>query len=128
MIAAEIVRAASKGMPKTKIMYSARLNYKQLTRYLDGLTKEGLLHSDDKGAVFTTTERGMAFLNSYDRVEGLSEELAEKQREMHQFFRTVPEPRRRQGDGRHEEDDQAQNIFARVLGSVRPEKRKSARD
>jgi len=69
MIAAEIIRAASKGMPKTRIMYSARLNYKQLTKYLDGLTREGLLHSDDNGGVFTTTERGMAFLNSYDEVE-----------------------------------------------------------
>lgn len=83
MIAAEIIRAASKGMPKTKIMYSARLNYKQLTRYLDGLTREGLLHSDDKGGVFTTTERGIAFLNSYDEVENLTETLAEKERAMH---------------------------------------------
>ena len=122
MIAAEIIRAASKGMPKTKIMYSARLNYKQLTRYLDGLTREGLLHSDDKGAVFTTTERGMAFLNSYDEVEDLSEELAEKQRAMHALFKTFPEPRRGQGDGRHQ-NDQTQNIFARVLGTVRPDKK-----
>lgn len=88
-IYAEIIRAASPGTSKTRIMYSARLNYKQLRRYLDHLTVSGLLHSDQGKAIFATTERGKQFLDRYEEMAKLEGELRTKQIEIEKTFPEV---------------------------------------
>lgn len=85
-ISAEILRAASSGTSKTRIMYSARLNHKQLKRYLEELIVSGLLRQDHAGAVFTPTEKGKGFLACYGEVERLRAELAQRQREIDTIF------------------------------------------
>jgi hypothetical protein len=75
-----------------RIMYGARLNYKQLKRYLDYLTLSGLLHSDVRRNVFTPTDKGRSFLTCYQEVERLRGELSEKQREIHEILSVIGEP------------------------------------
>jgi len=86
-IAAEIVRAAGRGMVKTTIMYSARLNHRQVTRYLGALTHEGLLQKNFRGTTYSSTSRGKAFVDTYDEVESLGAALEEKKKALLPFFR-----------------------------------------
>lgn len=97
-ISAEIIRAAHEGGSKTNIMYGARLNYKQLKRYLDHLTASGLLHSDVRRTVFASTDKGKSFLTRYEQAERLRDELREKSREIHEILPDMGEfPGRRHG-------------------------------
>ena len=47
---------------KSKILYSAFLNYAQMKEYLTLLTKTDLLHYDLDTQTFKTTEKGLGFL------------------------------------------------------------------
>lgn len=86
-IAAEIISTASNGVPKTSIMYGARLNYKQLERYLDELTIAGLLHaSERRRPIYLPTQKGRTFLGSYQEVERLTRALREKQKDLESVF------------------------------------------
>lgn len=86
-IAAEIVRAASRDTSKTGMMYAARLNYKQLKRYLAHLVREGMVVPDQGAGTYSSTARGRAFLNAYDELETLTEAVQEKQRTVTTLFR-----------------------------------------
>jgi predicted transcriptional regulator len=94
-ISAEIIRAAHEGGSKTNIMYGARLNYKQLRRYLDHLTAAGLLHSDVRRTFYASTDKGKTFLAQYEQAERLRNELMEKSREIHEIFPDMGDPGRR---------------------------------
>jgi predicted transcriptional regulator len=72
-IIASILESAVNGAKKTRIMYRAALNFKQLQRYLPLLVKRGLIICADtnKGGVYKTTEKGRDFLQKYEELRKL---------------------------------------------------------
>ena len=66
-IIASILESAVNGAKKTRIMYKATLNFKQLQRYLPLLIKRELIICSEtsKGGVYKTTEKGLDFLQKY---------------------------------------------------------------
>ena len=69
-IMGEILDAANErsGAGRTKIMYKAFLTYAQLKEYLPALTERGLLRYDVDAQTFKTTQKGLRFLNTYNRI------------------------------------------------------------
>jgi predicted transcriptional regulator len=66
-IIAEILKIANGGnVTRTKIMYSAFLNYFQLKEYLPMLTKRDLLSYNADTRTFKTTEKGLMLLEAYN--------------------------------------------------------------
>jgi predicted transcriptional regulator len=66
-IIAEILKIANGGnVTRTKIMYSAFLNYFQLKEYLPMLTERGLLNYNPDTRTFQTTEKGLMLLETYN--------------------------------------------------------------
>jgi predicted transcriptional regulator len=70
-IISEILDAANErsGAGRTKIMYKAFLSYAQLKEYLAVLTESGLLRYDIDAQTFKTTQKGLRFLNTYNRID-----------------------------------------------------------
>jgi predicted transcriptional regulator len=62
------------GVPKTKIMYKAFLNYAQLKEYLTILTDNGLLSYDLGTQTFKTTQKALRFLKAYGQLDQLTKE------------------------------------------------------
>ena len=62
------------GVPKTKIMYKAFLNYAQLKEYLTFLTDNGLLSYDLGTQTFKTTQKALRFLKAYGQLDQLTKE------------------------------------------------------
>ena len=69
-IMGEILDAANerRGATKTKIMYKAFLSYAQLKEYLPPLSESGLLRYDIDAQTFKTTQKGLRFLYTYNRI------------------------------------------------------------
>jgi len=69
-IIAEILDAANErgGVGKSRIMYKAFLSYAQLKEYLPALTESRLLRYDIDTQTFKTTQKGLRFLNTYNRI------------------------------------------------------------
>ena len=65
-ISAAILRVARYGARKSHIVYKANLNFSIIKDYLHDLTSSGLLSASQQGKLFTTTEKGMAFLNYFE--------------------------------------------------------------
>ena len=66
-IITEILKIANGGnVTRTKIMYSAFLNYFQLKEYLPMLTKRDLLSYNADTHTFKTTEKGLMLLETYN--------------------------------------------------------------
>jgi predicted transcriptional regulator len=68
-IVADILRVASAGALKTKIMFVAYLSFDQLKEYLELLMKRGLLDYDTKKKEYKTTDKGHDFLTKYGKVK-----------------------------------------------------------
>ncbi len=49
-------------------MYKTFLGYARLKEYLPALTEMGLLHYDRGAQTFKTSQKGLRFLNSYNRL------------------------------------------------------------
>lgn len=65
-IVEEILSTTIKPVGKTAVLYGANLNYKLTGRYLDVLSREGLLTAERGSAVkYKTTDRGFDFLRVY---------------------------------------------------------------
>lgn len=66
-IISSILESATNGAKKTRIMYKAALNFRQLQRYLPLLIKRGLITTaeSNSGRVYKTTEKGLDFLKKY---------------------------------------------------------------
>jgi len=60
---ADILKVARKGAKKTRIVYTANLNFKVLRDYLGRLEKAGLVTTE--GATIHTTDKGKAYLKYY---------------------------------------------------------------
>ena len=69
-IISEILNAANErsGAGRTRIMYKAFLSYAQLKEYLAVLTQSGLLRYDEDAQTFKTTQKGLRFLNTCNRI------------------------------------------------------------
>jgi predicted transcriptional regulator len=56
---------------KTKILYQAFLSHAQMKRHLMVLTQNGLLNYDIDAQTFKTTEKGLRFLDTCNKMEGM---------------------------------------------------------
>ena len=63
-----ILDAANGGATKTKILCKACLNHNQLKEYLTVLAESDLLSYDGQMHTFKTTEKGLKFLKTYNRM------------------------------------------------------------
>ena len=78
-IIAEILKIANGGnVTRTKIMYSAFLNYFQLKEYLPMLTERDLLSYNPETRTFKTTEKGLMLLETYNLLVDLMLKKNEK--------------------------------------------------
>jgi predicted transcriptional regulator len=73
-IAAQMLQAANSrdGITKTKLMYNTFLSYRHLGRYLAFLIQNGLLEYFEGTRTYRTTEKGLKFLNMYEKMEELA--------------------------------------------------------
>jgi len=69
-----ILKAANGGVAKTKIMYKAFVSHEQLKEYLMLLIRRGLLHYDADAQIYKTTEKGLAFLQTYNKIDQILNE------------------------------------------------------
>jgi len=81
---ADILQRAVTGAKKTWLLYSANLSYSQHQKYLSTLVDLGLLSK--KNGLYSTTQKGMDFISSYQTLTGLLGEnfsmTAEAKREL----------------------------------------------
>jgi predicted transcriptional regulator len=78
-IIAEILKIANGGnVTRTKIMYSAFLNFFQVKQYLPMLTERDLLSYNADTRTFKTTEKGLMLLETYDLLVDLMLKKNEK--------------------------------------------------
>lgn len=81
---ADILQRAVTGAKKTWLLYSANLSYSQHQKYLSTLVDLGLLSK--KNGLYSTTQKGMDFIMSYQALTNLLGEAfsmtAEAKREL----------------------------------------------
>jgi predicted transcriptional regulator len=65
-IVADIIRCTGSGCRKTKIMYKASLNFKQLNEYVGFLCTHGFLHYEASSRTYRATSKGNAYVEKYD--------------------------------------------------------------
>jgi predicted transcriptional regulator len=81
-IISQILKIANGGgVTRTKIMYKGLLSYTQIKEYLMLLTEKDLLYYDKDSQTFKTTEKGLRFLDTYNRIGEMFDEL-QQQRQM----------------------------------------------
>jgi predicted transcriptional regulator len=76
-IVSHVLEAANGGASKMEIMYKALLSYKQMKEYVNFLSEKGLLTYDNQhreAQTFKTTEKGLRFLQTYNRLDNLIRE------------------------------------------------------
>ena len=62
------------GAGKTKIMYNAFLSYNQMKEYLSVMSDDGLIQYDLGTRRFKITEKGLRFLEIYEKIGELTVE------------------------------------------------------
>lgn len=76
-IIADILRIASNGAKKTRIMYQANLSYKLLCRYLEDVLNAGLVTFEKENS-YVLTSRGEEFLERLDEYHKQRRQLEER--------------------------------------------------
>lgn len=73
VILSEMLSYAARGVGKTELMYRVGLSSAQLDRYIPVLVKSELLEitNHTKKAVYTTTDKGRSFLETFDNLVSL---------------------------------------------------------
>ena len=74
-IVAMILDAVNGGETKTKIMYSAFLNYNQVHEYLSILIENNLIDDLDGTQTYKTTKKGLNYLIMYNKIRKLLPQL-----------------------------------------------------
>lgn len=71
----DILEASMNGANKTKIVYSAYLNFKQANQYIGHLKEVELLRENRNGRkiIYQTTEKGKEVLSKYKDLENVIE-------------------------------------------------------
>ena len=70
----QILKAANGGANKTRVMYKVNLSYAQLKKILTALTEKDLIRYDKNTRILWTTEKGLMFLDIYNRMSDMIEE------------------------------------------------------
>jgi predicted transcriptional regulator len=75
-IVAAILRLVTEkgGLGITKIMYGSYLSYRQVTQFLELIMESGLLDYDIKNGLYRINERGLQYLELYDKMDELIKE------------------------------------------------------
>jgi predicted transcriptional regulator len=74
-IISQILDAANGGnATRSKITYKAFINYNQLKENLTALTEKDLLRYNEDTQTFKTTEKGLRFLDTYNRIGDMIKE------------------------------------------------------
>ncbi len=82
-IISQILETANGGITtKIKIMYKTNLSYAQLKGYLMTLNDKDLLRYDLDTHTFKTTEKGLRFLEIYNKLDGILREEEQKQQNL----------------------------------------------
>ncbi|MFL6479331.1 MAG: winged helix-turn-helix domain-containing protein [Nitrososphaera sp.] len=107
-ILSQVLEAANGVATKTKIMYRALLSYKQMKEYVNLLTERGLLvydyqhqdhhhsnqHNHEQGkpqhTFIKTTEKGLSFLETYNRLDDMLKETEDEREEIQQQALRLP--------------------------------------
>ncbi len=66
-----MLRSINSGATKTHIMYRAYMSYSQLTEYLHLLQERNLVVFNPQSQLFALTEKGLKFMNAYERIHEL---------------------------------------------------------
>jgi predicted transcriptional regulator len=91
-IISQILETANGGIStKIKIMYKTNLSYAQLKDYLIALVNKNLISYDLDTNTFKTTEKGLIFLEIYNKLGNIMREEGQQQ----QIVRQYNEGRRR---------------------------------
>jgi predicted transcriptional regulator len=85
-ISYDILKAASSGQKKTRLMYQSRLNLKQLNEYLAELTQCELICYHQTGRIYVATEKGKAFARMFENYKETADLLAEQNKTLAQFL------------------------------------------
>ena len=85
-IVADILRSTESSVSKTKIMYKAALNYRQLNKYLELLTKEGLLRHDLHSRLYRSSEKGTLYVERFEEFVKTREVIMEKSKALRELF------------------------------------------
>ena len=81
-IISRILETANGGITtKIKIMYKTNLSYAQLKEYLMTLNDKDLLHYDLDTHTFKTTEKGLRFLEIYNKLDDILREEGRQQQQ-----------------------------------------------
>ena len=70
-IISQILEAANGGISKSQIMYKALLSHTQMKENLTALTEKDLLRYNEDTRTFKTTEKGLRFLDIYNRISDM---------------------------------------------------------
>ena len=72
IIISKVLDICSEGAHKTKIVYQANLNFRTVNPYLELLTKNGMINTQEERnlVVYKTTTRGLALLDNYKQIQG----------------------------------------------------------
>ncbi len=81
-----IVKAALGGQKKTRIMFQAALNLKQLNLYLESLATSELLAFQPEGKYYFTTEKGRAFAKAFEHFRETKDLLKEQEMSLAKFL------------------------------------------
>jgi predicted transcriptional regulator len=82
-IMSQILEAANGGgATRTKIMYKAFLSFIQLREFLMVLTKSDLLSYDGETQTFKTTEKGLRFINAYNKLGDVMKASSQQQQQI----------------------------------------------
>lgn len=65
-ITAGILKMAVNGAKKSHIVYEVNLNFKILDKYLELLRKNDLINGPCENNAFTTTEKGLRYLDHFE--------------------------------------------------------------
>ncbi len=65
----DILSTCSSGARKTKIVYSANLNFKSSNYYIDMLSENGLIERDSSDKCYRTTPKGKETLTSLNALK-----------------------------------------------------------
>lgn len=71
-IIGSILRSATQGSTKTRIMYSSYLSYAQVQEYLKFLIERGLLRHEPETSLYWLTEKGIHALTVLGEISELS--------------------------------------------------------
>jgi len=81
-----ILKAASGGQKKTRIMYQSSLNLKQLNQYIEELILNELLSFQPAGRYYKTIERGRAYARMFENYKETRERLSEQEKALSRFL------------------------------------------